>query len=206
MAAKDISAGRWRVYRRGMSWPDRKEEAGAIHHVTARGVDFMAIFTDGRSRERLLSIAASVIEDHDWICHAWVLMDNHFHFLLQTNEPNLGEGMQVLNATYAQWFNRYVGRRGHLFEGRYRSVRIERQEHLLEVCRYVPLNRVRAGACARVEDWPWSSYHATAGVARRPRYLTTDWVLAQFGNSRDRYRRFVAEGSPFASLEGLLAA
>lgn len=114
-----------------MSYPDRKEEAGAFHHVTARGVDFMPIFTDGRSRERLLSIAATTVRDFEFTCHAWVLMDNHFHFLFQTKKPNLGQGMQVLNATYAQWFNGYTGRRGHLFEDRYRSVRIERQEHML---------------------------------------------------------------------------
>jgi len=114
--------------------------------------------------------------------------------------------MQVLNGTYAQWFNPYVGRHGHLFECRYRSVRVERQEHLLEVCRYVVLNRVRAGACADVAAWPWSSYHATAGLGRRWRFVTVDGVLGQFGHSRDRYRAFVAEGSSWASLDGALAS
>jgi REP element-mobilizing transposase RayT len=189
-----------------MSWRERMEEAGAIHHLTSRGVDRMDIFADDRSRERLLAYLAQTVERCDWRCHAYCLMDNHFHLLVQTTEPNLGAGMQVLNGAYAQWFNKYVGRRGHLFEDRYRSVRIETQEHLLEACRYVVLNRVRAGACADVADWSWSSYHATAALSRRPRYLTVDWVIGQFGNSRDRYRRFVADGSPFASLDALLAA
>jgi REP element-mobilizing transposase RayT len=206
MAETAISRSASWPYLHSMSWRDRKEEPGAIHHVTSRGTGKMAIFSDDRSRERLLAAAGESVERFGWVCHAYVLMDNHFHFLIQTPEPNLGEGMQLLNATYAQWFNGHIGRRGHLFEDRYRSVRIETQEHLLEVCRYVVLNRVRAGACTAVVDWKWSSFHATAGLIRPPRYLTVDWVIAQFGNSRDRYRRFVAEGSPFASLEGLLAA
>jgi REP element-mobilizing transposase RayT len=187
-----------------MSWPDRKEEAGAIHHVTSRGVNQSDIFVDTRSRERFLAALARTVTDCGWLCHAYVLMDNHYHLLLQTPEPNLGAGMQVLNQTFAQWLNRYLPRRGHVFGERYRSVRIERQEHLLEAARYVVLNRVRAGACLAVEDWPWSSYAATAGARRPPRFLTTDWLLRQL-RSREGYRRFVADGTPYASLEGLLA-
>jgi REP element-mobilizing transposase RayT len=184
----------------------RREVADGVHHVTARGNGKQDVFTDDADRHLFMKLLRDAIRRFDWRCLTYCLMDNHFHLLVQTTEPNLGAGMQVLNGANAQWFNKYVGRRGHLFEDRYRSVRIETQEHLLEACRYVVLNRVRAGACADVADWSWSSYHATAALRRRPRYLTVDWVIGQFGDSRDRYRRFVAEGSPFASLDALLAA
>jgi REP-associated tyrosine transposase len=188
-----------------MARPPRNEAPGALHHVTSRGAGPCDIVVDDRSRELLLATLAVSVRRFGWVCHAYCLMDNHFHLLLQTPEPNLAAGMQLLNGTYARWFNRYVGRRGHLFGDRYRSREVETQEQLLEVCRYVVLNRVRAGACRQVGDWPWSSYAATAGLVRRPRYVTVEWLLAQFGGSRERYRAFVADGSPAASLDALLA-
>jgi hypothetical protein len=83
-------------------------------------------------------------------------------------------------------------------------VLVERHAHLQEVARYVVLNRVRAGMCATAGDWPWSSFGATVGATRCPRFLTVDWLLGVFGGSRDRFARFVAEGSPASSLDGLL--
>jgi putative transposase len=107
-------------------------------------------------------------------------------------------------------FNRRHGRIGHLFERRYSSVLIEREPHLLEACRYVVLNPVRAGLCETADDWRWSSFRATAGLAGVPPFLVVDWLHGQFGRdavaARDQYVAFVNQGSPAASLEGLLVA
>jgi hypothetical protein len=106
-------------------------------------------------------------------------------------------------------FNRRHGRVGHLFQGRYKAILVERESHLLELVRYVVLNPVRAGACASPEEWRWSSYRATAGLEPAPSFLDVDTVLAPFGRARgraqERYRAYVAEGlgaAPFGDLRG----
>jgi putative transposase len=184
----------------------RVQFAGALYHVTTRGNWKRRIFVDDRDREVFLWLLGEVVADYGWLCHAYCLMDNHYHLLLQTPRANLAAGMRDLNGRYARAFLKRHGHSGHLFGPRYHPVLIERQEHLLEVARYVVLNRVRAQLCDSVEQWPWSSYHATAGLRRRPRFLTTEWTLGLFGYDRERFAAFVAEGSPATSLEGLLGA
>jgi putative transposase len=187
-----------------MPWPPRIEFPGAIYHVTTRAIGPM--FTDAIDRERFLFLLAKVIDKYGWICHAYCLMGNHVHLLIETPEPNLAKGMQHLNSEYARFFNLRHGRRGPLCEKRYGAIAIQRESHLLEVARYIVLNPVRAGLCAAAEDWPWSSFGATAGAIRAPGFLSTDWLLGQFGGDTSRYRTFVAEGAPSASLPGLLLA
>ena len=127
-------------------------------------------------------------------------MGNHFHLLVETPEPNLSHGMAYLNSLYAQRFNRRDGRVGHVFQGRFHAVLLEREAHLMELSRYVVLNPVRAGMCTAPGEWPWSSYQATAGDVPRPVFLTVDWLLEQFGTetaqAREEYRRFIAASSP----------
>jgi putative transposase len=189
-----------------MGRPRREQFAGALYHVTTRGNWKRDIYLDARDREVFLWLVSAVVADHGWLCHAYCLMDNHYHLLLQTPRTNLAAGMRDLNGRYARAFLKRHRHSGHLFGPRYHPVLIELHEHLLEVTRYVVLNRVRARLCDSVEQWPWSSYHATAGLRRRPRFLTTDWTLGLFGYSCERFAAFVAEGSPAASLEGLLGA
>jgi hypothetical protein len=138
-------------------------------------------------------------------------MGNHFHLVVETPQPNLARGMRRLNAAYAQGFNARYDRVGHVFQGRYKAVLIEKNAHLLEVCRYVVLNPVRAGLCTGPERWPRSSYRATAGIALPERFLTVDWVLSQFSERREearrRYRAFVSEGNgvgPWGELRGAI--
>jgi len=118
--------------------------------------------------------------------------------LLETPRPNLSAGMQRVNGRYTQWFNRRHRRSGHLLQGRFKAILVERDPHLLELCRYVVLNPVRAGMAAGAGSWPWSSYRATAGRAAAPSWLEVEWTLSQFSSTRSRarelYRRFVAEG------------
>jgi len=119
----------------------------------------------------------------NWLCHAYCLMDNHYHLLIETPEGNLSAGMRQLNGVYTQSFNRAHGRDGHLFKGRFNAILVEKQSHLLELCRYVILNPVRAGMVARPEQHPWSSYLATLGAAEKPEFLTTEWLLSTFATS-----------------------
>jgi putative transposase len=140
-------------------------------------------------------------------------MGNHYHLLLETPRPNLARGMRELNGLYAQSFNRRHRRVGHLFQGRYKAILVERETHLLEACRYVVLNpeRVRSGSWP-YQSWRWSSYRASAGLAPAPSFLALDRLLEQFGLQRVRaqraYRAFVRDGigrpSPWHAAEGEL--
>lgn len=125
-------------------------------------------------------------------------MDNHYHLLIETPDGNLALGMRQLNGVYTLLFNKRRQRTGHLFQGRYKSILIQKDSHLLEVCRYVVLNPLRAGMVPRPEDWKWSSYRATAGLEPTAACLTIDWVLGQFSRKRSKaeaeYRQFIEWG------------
>jgi putative transposase len=181
-----------------MARPRRNDFQGAFHHVTARGNRRQPIYLDDADRGRFLSFLADSVKRYEWRCHSFCLMGNHFHLVLETPQAGLAAGMQRLNGRYAQTFNRRHGHNGHLFQARYAAEPIEREPHLLETCRYVVLNPVRAGACAAPEDWAWSSFRTTGGLGPQLAFLTTDWLLAQFaddrGEAKDRYCSFVAEG------------
>jgi putative transposase len=144
------------------------------------------------------------------VCHAYCLMDNHYHIMLETPDANLSIGMRQLNGVYTQRYNRRHYRTGHLFEGRFKAILVQKDSYLLELCRYVVLNPVRAGLAEKPELWRWSSYQATAGLWKEPRYLTTDWILALFGSkktvARRQFRKFVQEGldreTPWGKVRG----
>lgn len=176
----------------------RVEFPGAIHHVTGRGNAGRRIYRNDADKQRFLELLTQVAERRAWLCHAYCLMDNHYHLLVETIGANLGAGMQWLNGTYAQAFNRSGGRSGHLFQGRYHATLVERNAHLLEAARYIVLNPVRAFLVDGASEWEWSSYRGTAGDASPDPLLTTEFVLLQFGSrpeiARARYRAFVAEG------------
>jgi hypothetical protein len=125
-------------------------------------------------------------------------MTNHYHLLIETPGANLSRGMQLLNGVYTQWFNRQHKRVGHLFQGRFKAILVEKESHLLELARYIVLNPVRAKMARSIRDWPWSSYRATSGQTDVPEFLTVDWILSQFDLDRARavraYRRFVRQG------------
>ncbi|MCR4314360.1 MAG: transposase [Candidatus Uhrbacteria bacterium] len=188
-----------------MSRPLRIQYPGALYHVTDRGNRKGDIFLDDRDRNVFLEKLATVITHHNWICHAYCLMCNHYHLLIETIEPNLSNGMRDLNKDYSQAFNRLHGTVGHLLQGRFKSFVIEKESYLLEVARYNVLNAVRAGLVKHPADWQWSSYAATAGLVDVPTFLTTDWILGHFSTDRKKaqkaYVEFVLSGigeaSPF---------
>jgi len=146
-----------------MSRPLRIEYPGAVYHVTSRGNEKKPVFKTDQDRQNFLNTLQRVNKRYHLICHAYCLMTNHYHLLLETSDGNLSLGMRQLNGVYTQVFNKLHGRTGHLFQGRYQSILIQKGSHLLEVCRYVVLNPVRAGTVEKPEDWKWSSYLATAG-------------------------------------------
>ncbi len=187
-----------------MARPLRIEYPGALYHLTTRGNARADIFEDNLDREKYLEILASVVRKYRWICHGFCLMGNHYHLLVETPEGNLCRGMRQLNGLYTQTFNRRHRRVGHLFQGRYKSILVEKDSYLLQLSRYVVLNPVKAGMVKVPEDWEWSSYQATAGLTTAPDCLSTDWILAQFSEHNttacERYRNFVWEGLDCQSI------
>lgn len=192
-----------------MTRPLRVEFEGAVYHITSRGNAKKSIFFDDEDRKKFLKILSTVVERFEWICHAYCLMDNHYHLLLETPRPNLSKGMRQLNGVYSQSFNKRHNLVGHVLQGRYKSILVEKEAHLLELTRYVVLNPVRAGLVNSAADWPWSSYRATAGLEPAPEFLHVNWILSQFASTPakaiEEYRLFVAEGahdSPWEELKG----
>ena len=181
-----------------MARPLRIEYPGAVYHVTSRGNEKKPVFKDDADRQNFLNTLQHVNKRYNWICHAYCLMTNHYHLLIETPDGNLALGMRQLNGVYTQLFNKFHGRSGHLFQGRYKAILIQKDSHLLEVCRYVVLNPVRARMVEKLDEWKWSSYLATAGRGKPHASLTTDWVLSQFsgkrGKAEQKYREFVSWG------------
>src|SRR5207247_381934 len=147
-----------------MARPLRLSYPGALYHVTARGNARQAIYTDDADRQMFLLVLEDVETRYHWLCHAYCLMDNHYHLLLETPQGNLSAGMRQVNGVYTQRFNRRHGRVGHIFQGRFKAILVERESYLLELCRYLVLNPVRAGIVRQPERYRWSSYRATAGL------------------------------------------
>ena len=178
-----------------MPRPHRLQLAGGIFHVTARGNRKGDIYVDDVDRAIFLRMLDLTLSRCSWLCHVFCLMPNHFHLVIETPTPNLSAGMQLLNGKYGQRFNWRHGLTGHVFQGRFYSELVESNAHLLELSRYIVLNPTRAGLCADPARWPWSSLPATLGRTPVPPFLTTDWLLSQFGSdtqqARCAYERFV---------------
>ncbi|MGR8981685.1 MAG: transposase [Gammaproteobacteria bacterium] len=192
-----------------MARPLRIEFAGALYHVTSRGNAREAIYRTDENRQQFLILLENTVKRYDWYCHAYCLMGNHYHLLIETNTPALSKGMKYLNGTYTQYFNRQHQRVGHVFQGRFKAILVQKEAYLLELARYIVLNPVRAQMARSAKDWPWSSYRATAGYTDNHPCLTTDWILAGFSEikneAQQRYCDFVRAGlrqpSPWQQLK-----
>ena len=149
-----------------MARPLRIEFPGALYHVTARGNARADIYLSDGDRAAFLALLARTLDRFGWLCHAYCVMSNHYHLLIETPRANLSRGMRHLNGVYTQSFNRIHGRVGHVFQGRYKAILVEQDAHLLELCRYVVLNPVRARLVARAGDWRWSSDGAPRATGR----------------------------------------
>lgn len=201
-----------------MARPLRIEFPGALYHVTSRGNARQRIFLDDRDNGRFLDLLGKTVERFHWVCHAFCLMVNHYHLMIETPEANLSEGMHYLNAGFCQAYNKRHATVGHLFQGRFKAIVVDRESYLLELSRYVVLNPVRAGMVPRPEDWPWSSYRLTAGLPVSPaasvasEFVSAAWLLGHFAPdemaARQSYRDFVAAGmdgdSPLSKVQSQL--
>lgn len=192
-----------------MARPLRIEFSGALYHLTARGNARADIYSDDSDRQQFLSLLHHTVDRHDWYCHAYCLMGNHYHLLVETLSPSLSRGMKFLNGTYTQYYNRRHRRVGHVFQGRFKAILIQKDSYLLELARYIALNPVRARMVRSAQEWRWSSYLATAGYEESAPCLITDEVLAGFAKTKkvaqQRYRDFVEQGkarpSPWQHLK-----
>jgi len=181
-----------------MARPLRIEFPGALYHVTSRGDRQELIFEDDEDRTGFLAILAAVISRFRWRCHAYCLMGNHYHLMIETPDGNLTKGMRQLNGVFTQWSNRRHKRSGHLFQGRYKAILVDRDSYFVELARYVVLNPVRAMVVKHPQQWPWSSYRAMTGAVVAPRWLTPGDLLAEFGKrrgeARKKYQEFIMDG------------
>jgi len=192
-----------------MARPLRIEYSGAVYHVTSRGNGGNNIYQDDQDRKTFLNVLAEVVKKCNWYCHAYCLMGNHYHLLIETPEANLSYGMRQLNGVYTQRYNKKHKNIGHIFQGRFKSILVDKENYLLELTRYIVLNPVRAKLVESPDQWIWGSYRATAGLIKTPEYLLVDWILSMFGTDRQlaqkRYRQFVKQGingkSPMGDLQ-----
>lgn len=191
-----------------MARPLRLEFAGALYHVTSRGDGREDIYLSDNDRIAWLETFAAVCSRFNWVCHAYCLMSNHYHLIVETPDANLSIGMRQLNGVYTQRFNRTHARVGHVFQGRFKAILVDRDGYLLELSRYVVLNPLRARMVRKLENYAWSSYLATCGQVSVPPWLHVDAILSQFGAQRaraiERYVEFVHDGRNVPNVWGRL--
>jgi putative transposase len=192
-----------------MARPLRISYPGALYHLTSRGNERRPVFREDADRFHFLRILANTVERFSWACYSYCLMDNHFHLFIETPLANISQGMKHLIGVYTQYFNWKYKRVGHLFQGRFKGILVEKESYFLELCRYIVLNPVRAAMCEDPADYLWSSYRATMGLAPTPAFLTIQPILDHFGsnrqNARVAYERFVLDGidsRPWERLRG----
>jgi REP element-mobilizing transposase RayT len=180
-----------------MARPLRRELAGGLHHVYARGNDGCHVYRDDLDRTRYLRLLGTVVAHRGWRCLAYCLMTTHVHLLVETPEPNLAVGMHQLHGEFVRAFNKRHGRSGHLFQGRYGSVLVRDDAQLWTTVAYIAANPVEAGICGSAADWRWSSHGAVVGEAVPPPWLDVERLLGHFGGGggdpRERYARHVAD-------------
>lgn len=181
----------------------RQTFPGALQHVIVRGNARQALHAGEDERAELMARFEAVAESRAWVCLAYAWLTNHAHLLLETPHGDLSDGARDWLSGYARFFNRRRARTGHVFEDRVKSILVTSDRHLLELTRYLPLNAVRAGLCARPERWPYASYAATLGLAPPSPSLAPERVLELFASdpkvARERYRAFVERGRTAAA-------
>jgi putative transposase len=160
----------------------------------------MTIYRDDRDREEFLELVAKMTAVRCVDCHAFCLMDNHYHMVVTTKLANLSQAIQQVNSRYAEWWNHRHSRPGHVFQGRFGAQVIQADGYMLTACRYAVLNPVRAGMVPSPEQYRWSSYRATAGLEAAPPFLRPEMLWQLLGGDDTvgavRYRHFVGADGP----------
>jgi putative transposase len=173
----------------------REIDPRGTYHVTSRGNYRQPIFADDDHYEHYLKLLTTVSRKYEWLVLDWCLLPNHFHLVLRLQDGGLSDGMRELNGGFSRWTNRIHERTGtgHLVKNRFGARPITGDEHMLEVCRYVPLNPVRAGLVERAEDWRWSGYRATSGLEYARIFHRPDLVLCLFHSDPQEARSRLAD-------------
>jgi len=181
-----------------MARPLRIEYPGALYHITSRGNAKQHIFLDDEDRLLFLRILKKVVKDFEWKCYSYCLMNNHYHLLIETPKANLSRGMHMLNGIYAQKFNECHRRTGHLLQGRFHAVIVDKEEYLMAVCRYIVLNPVRSGFVDDPAKYRWSSYLDILNTRSPSHFIDRSYTLSLFSQpgrkNEDEYRAFVLAG------------
>jgi REP element-mobilizing transposase RayT len=181
-----------------MSRPVRIEFPGACYHVTSKGMKGQIVFKDKEDKAAFLNVLDNVVARFDWLLHSYVVMDGHYHLVVEVPGANLSRGMRQLNGVYTQHFNRRHSEEGPVFLGRFKSVLFEKDNYLLPLCRHVVLNPVRLSSPGTLNSYRWSSHRAMSGEIRMPAYLAGNSVLGHFGkrekDNQKKYQAYVKQG------------
>lgn len=165
----------------------------AFYHVMNRGGNFQSIFRKDKHRRRFLNLLDEAWQTFDLRVHAYCLMGNHYHLLLQVPESNLSQAMHHIGSSYTQGFNRLEKRDGPLFRGRYKAILIDSDTYLARLSRYIHRNPVEAQLVTKASQYPWSSYRAYLQMVKRPNWLEVDPSIAQISPTKSikDYQKFV---------------
>jgi len=194
-----------------MARPLRIVYEGAFYHITARGNERKNIFRSRKDYEKFLSYLTDSVHKFGMVLHAFVLMTNHYHLIVESPKANLSSFMHALNSAYTTYFNIKRKRAGHLFQGRYKAFVVDADNYLLELSRYIHLNPVRAGMAEKPEEYPYSSlrsYFFPKEETMVVRGLIWDMISGERKKAPQRYREFVASalleksGNPFEKVYG----
>ncbi|USX14466.1 transposase [Oxalobacteraceae bacterium OTU3CAMAD1] len=181
-----------------MARPLRLEFPGALYHVTCRGNRRERVFCDRQDRLVWLEETARMCDRFHFVIHAYCQMTNHYHLLIETPDGNLGQGMRQLNSVYSRYYNRRHDLVGHVLQGRYHAILVQKESYLLELARYIVLNPIRAGIVDKLGDWEWSSLQFMLGDRPSPSWMNTKWLLDSFGedpvSARQAYLAFLLSG------------
>lgn len=181
-----------------MPRPLRIQFPGAVYHIMNRGNGRQAIFEGVADAQDFMGLLEQVAAPLGWHCYAYCLMTNHYHLVLQTEHPNLSQGMQAFSTRYTQAFNRRHQRDGQVFRGRFKAILVERETYLVPLIRYVVLNPVLSKLVQEPGAWRWSSYRATAGLAPAPAFLDNSWMIGSYAfalpQAQEAWRAHIAEG------------
>ncbi len=182
-----------------MPRPDRIEFEGAFHHVMNRGRNHGAIFHDERYFNEFLKCLEEASEQFDAVIHAYCLMTNHYHLLIETPLANLGRIMRHINGVYTQRHNWLKKSDGSLFKGRYKAVLVDEDDYLLQLTRYIHLNPIetKKPMVTDLADYPWSSYPAYINKTESPDWLERDKSYQMLGHKGrfQGYRNYVQQGA-----------
>ena len=176
-----------------MARPLRIEYEGAFYHVLSRGHRKEKIYFSDKDKQKFLEKLSDTVEKYLIIIHAYALMDNHYHLLIETPKANISDAMHHLNASYSNWLKAKYKLVGSIFQGRYKSILIDKENYLNVLSAYIHLNPVRSKIGGHPRDFKWSSYRSYVGLDDKPPWLTIYNILADFNGDRDSYSNFVLD-------------